>query len=341
MPGSVEAGNKMIVNVGTVKMIGQPRSRQSVLTAVANKGSSSVTVEPGLDWVAGDKIGFAPTATQWTHYESAVIASYDIATGAITLTAPLQYYHFGAAASTGTNYQGLDMRGEVVLLTRNIKIRGDVTPTNDWHGHMLTMDSFQFDMNGNQINYYGKTTLKDVAFEKMGQLNNFKAAIRFENSMTSADDPLKSSVENCVISDSVGWGISILNSQNISLKNVNVFNVSQIGVSIDGATNVIADGVNVYGVRRRQITFSDNVVDKECCFAFGTYYDIGVTKSSVINSRVSGCPYAGFLAPGYSCSDPVGASTTNVFKNNVAHSVDGSGAAIVKDRKVSSHTTCY
>jgi len=155
MPGSVEAGNKMIVNVGTVKMIGQPRSRQSVLTAVANKGSSSITVEPGLDWVAGDKIGFAPTASQWTHYESAVIASYDIATGAITLTAPLQYYHFGAAASTGTNYQGLDMRGEVVLLTRNIKIRGDVSATNDWHGHMLTIDSFQFDNTLTNLTLHG------------------------------------------------------------------------------------------------------------------------------------------------------------------------------------------
>lgn len=142
MPGAVEAGNKMIANVGTVKMIGQPRSRSTVLTAVANKGASSVTVEPGLDWKAGDKIGFAPTATQWTHYEMAEVSTYDIATGALTLTAPLQYYHFGAAASTGANYQGLDMRGEVVLLTRNIKIRGDVTATNDWHGHFLTMDSF-------------------------------------------------------------------------------------------------------------------------------------------------------------------------------------------------------
>jgi hypothetical protein len=41
------------------------------------------------------------------------------------LLLPLTYYHFGASASTAASYEGLDMRGEVVLLTRNVKIEGD------------------------------------------------------------------------------------------------------------------------------------------------------------------------------------------------------------------------
>jgi len=49
------------------------------------------------------------------------------------LASGLKYYHFGAAASTASKYQGLDMRGEVVLLTRNIVIKGDQT-LNNWHG---------------------------------------------------------------------------------------------------------------------------------------------------------------------------------------------------------------
>lgn len=122
MPGTTEAGNKMIVNVGTVKMIGKARSRMSRLRAEAQKGALSLSVEAGLDWVAGDQIGLAPTATQWQHYEKATIASYNGITGALTLTAPLKYYHFGTATTTATNYQGLDMRGEVILLTRNIVI---------------------------------------------------------------------------------------------------------------------------------------------------------------------------------------------------------------------------
>jgi len=133
MPGAAEAGNKMIANAGMIKMVGKDRSRMSRLTAECQKGSSSCTVVIGLDWVAGDELGFAPTASQNLHYEVAVISSYNSSTGALTLTAPLKFYHFGAAASTAANYQGIDMRGEVVLLTRNIVIEGDQTQ-NNWHG---------------------------------------------------------------------------------------------------------------------------------------------------------------------------------------------------------------
>ena len=45
--------------------------------------------------------------------------------------------------------------------------------------------------------------------------------------------------------------------------------------------------------------------------------------------------------PGYSCSDTVGQSSTNVFKDNVAHSVDGSGALIYPDKTVATSQTCY
>jgi G8 domain len=104
MPGATEAGNKMIANVGTIKMYGKIRSRMSRLTAPCQKGSSSCSVEPGLDWVAGDLLGFPPTATQWTHYEMATIQSYDATTGALVLDSALKFYHFGASTSTGANY---------------------------------------------------------------------------------------------------------------------------------------------------------------------------------------------------------------------------------------------
>jgi hypothetical protein len=85
----------------------------------------------------------------------------------------------------------------------------------------------------------------------MGQLNNFKAAIRFENSNQADASTNKSVVEGCVIHESVGWGVSVLLSSNITLKNIDVFDVTQIGVSLDQTTNVSADSVNVFGTRRR------------------------------------------------------------------------------------------
>jgi hypothetical protein len=59
---------------------------------------------------------------QWRQSEQATVKSYNSVTGDLVISTPLLYYHFGAAVSTGANYQGLDMRGEVILLSRNIVI---------------------------------------------------------------------------------------------------------------------------------------------------------------------------------------------------------------------------
>lgn len=117
-----EAGNKLIANNGEIRMYGKSRSRMSRLLAEAQKGDTTVQVSPNLDWVAGDLIGLAATGLKHLEAETATIQSYNAATGTIVLTTPLQFYHFGRATSTASNYQGLDMLGEVVLLTRNILI---------------------------------------------------------------------------------------------------------------------------------------------------------------------------------------------------------------------------
>ena len=210
-----------------------------------------------------------------------------------------------------------------MLLTRNIVIKGDQTG-NDWHGQFLTFDSTVLDSAGKPTEYKGQTVLKNVEFYKMGQLNNFKAAIRFENSNQADDSTTKSEIENVAIHESVGWGVNINLSSNISLKNVDVFDVTQIGVSFDQTTSVSADSVNVFGVRQRELVILDKITDRECCFAMCTYTkDTKCFKTSVTNSIVAGCPFAGFLAPGYSCNDTIGESKSSVFKNNVAHSVAG------------------
>jgi hypothetical protein len=49
----------------------------------------------------------------------------------------------------------------------------------------------------------------------MGQLNNFKAAILFENSNKTDDSTTKSEIKNVTIYESVGWGIKVNLSSNI------------------------------------------------------------------------------------------------------------------------------
>ena len=49
------------------------------------------------------------------------ILSYDPFTGVLKLNKTLDFFHFGAFTSTFADY-GVDMRGEVALLNRDIKI---------------------------------------------------------------------------------------------------------------------------------------------------------------------------------------------------------------------------
>jgi hypothetical protein len=93
----------------------------------AQKGDTSLIVSPGLSWNATDKIGLPSTTINWNEVDYAVIKSYDNVTGVVNLDRPLSHYHFGKSESTGPQYSGVDMRGEVVLLSRNIKIIGNDT----------------------------------------------------------------------------------------------------------------------------------------------------------------------------------------------------------------------
>lgn len=65
------------------------------------------------------------------HFDYRTIESYSTSTGIVTLTEALNFYHFGKAESTARDYEGVDMRGEVVLLSRNVRIIGNDT---DWWG---------------------------------------------------------------------------------------------------------------------------------------------------------------------------------------------------------------
>jgi hypothetical protein len=128
----VEGGNKMLAITGLAKFYGQQRASKSRLMATVEQDAKLAQVEAGLDWKAGDKIAFLPTTTQWQHTDYNQIVSYDIASGNLTLLNPLKFYHWGDIVSTGAKYNGVDMRGEVILLSRNVKIVGD--DTDSWGG---------------------------------------------------------------------------------------------------------------------------------------------------------------------------------------------------------------
>ena len=144
-----------------------------------NKGDSVTLVEPGLDWVAGDKIYVAPTNNHPRHNDYLTVADYLPETGRLTTTEPFEFYHFGAYYSTGDDYNGVDMRAEVILLNRNVKVVGN--DANDWGCATVTSDRIEADRSVRT----GRTIFDNVEFYKCGQADTFNSAIRFEGAKRS------------------------------------------------------------------------------------------------------------------------------------------------------------
>ena len=241
MSGTVEAGNKIIANTNLVEFYGAVRDRMTRLEAEVYNGYTEMLVGTGLDWVAGDKIYFAPTNMQPYHHEYREIASYDAAQGLLTLTDALDYYHYGGDASVADDFNGLDMRGEVILLTRNIRVVAE--ESNDWGCTIVTADRVEADRSVRT----GTMILNNVEVYKGGQEDTYKSAIRYEGAARATT----SMVEN-----TVAWGgnakpLIIKTSKNITVKNSVFLGGYQVGIYLQTVDNVHLDGVFLGDIRRR------------------------------------------------------------------------------------------
>lgn len=174
MSGTVEAGNKIIANTGLVAFYGQEKQRMSRLQQPVYHGFTETLVEAGMTWEAGDNVYFAPTNLQAYHHEYRVIAEYLPASGKLTVTEPFEFYHHGGDSSIGK--YGVDMRGEVINLTRNVRVVAD--DDNDWGCTILNSDRVEADRSIR----VGRMTLDNVEVLRGGQEDTYKAGIRFEGS---------------------------------------------------------------------------------------------------------------------------------------------------------------
>lgn len=183
--------------------------------------------------------------------------TYDDKTGTVTFTSALRFYHFGAAKSTGEIYNGVDIRGEVLLLSRNIKIMG--TSEDDWGCQIITGDATEFDSKDKEIKRGGQMFMVNVEMERCSQKDN-NAAIRFESVKTKP-----SIIKGSAFHGGLHWGMHIRKSDYIVLEDNIWFGFRPIGVNIDYG-NFIRFSNNFVGmiVRRDKSSFKAHTTrDKE------------------------------------------------------------------------------
>src|SRR5690606_3517156 len=99
---------------GTLNLHGNRTNTWTKLSKTAEAGSNSIEVLNAAQWQVGDEIVLASTDYDPRQAERRKISA--ISGNTLTLDKPLQYMHFGKITFD------VDERGEVGLLTRNIKI---------------------------------------------------------------------------------------------------------------------------------------------------------------------------------------------------------------------------
>ena len=117
---------------GTLSLHGTQKNSWTKLTKTAAAGSDSIEVMNAGGWKKGDVVVVASTDFDPHQAEQRTISR--IAGNVITLDQKLQYMHYGQVTF------GVDERGEVGMLTRNISIQASADAEKSFSGgHVMAM----------------------------------------------------------------------------------------------------------------------------------------------------------------------------------------------------------
>jgi hypothetical protein len=330
----IEAGSKIIANIGRLNMWGKERSfKMARLTAPANIGDTTVTVETkNVDLVEGDRIAFPSTTAVYDQYDTKTVVSYDSSTGTITLDSPLSWYHFGAAESTAGKYSGVDIRGEVLSLSRNIKVIGE--EIDDWGAQILTADIMELDGTFRE----GRTNLNNIEIQYGGQKDTRSAAIRFESSITHSQY-----VKGCSVHEGPGWMMNGKLSANLNVDNNVFWGGNQVGV---GWNMVMTSTFNNNFVGAVTPRTDLEAIGMATLDVMGGALFCSLTYPSpcpgirITNNICASTVQQAFTGPAHDCNK----ANTNFF-NNVAHSISGgfsgNGFIVYPDPSKPAHKECY
>ena len=139
----------IMLSGGTLNLHGNITNSWTKLAETAEKGSSTIIVMNADQWQVGDQIVLASTDYNPRQAETRHITA--ISGNSITLNEPLEYMHFGEITFD------VDERGEVGLLTRNIKVQSSEDSLESYFGgHIMAMITSKMYVEGVELNRMGQ-----------------------------------------------------------------------------------------------------------------------------------------------------------------------------------------
>ena len=134
---------------GILNLHGPEKNAWTKLAKTAEAGSTSNEVLSAADWKVGERVFSASTDFDPRRAERRTITKRQGNT--ITLDKKLDYMHFGKITF------GVDERGEVGLLTRNIKLQASADAEQSFFGgHVMAMSGSKMFVEGVEFNRMGQ-----------------------------------------------------------------------------------------------------------------------------------------------------------------------------------------
>ena len=187
---NVFAGNKVLLALGGVELVGQPRAASWVrLAAPAAKGATTLSLATPVGgpaapagsfaWAVGESVTITPTEYDGPgQLEDATIAAVSADGLTLTLAAPLAFAHFAGSAWANASaapgpLRATRLAAAVGLLNRNVVVRGALSGAGDTYGGHIFVSQVTRAVPGAsppaRVTYAGQLTAQSVAFSAMGQ----------------------------------------------------------------------------------------------------------------------------------------------------------------------------
>jgi cell migration-inducing and hyaluronan-binding protein len=139
----------IMISGGTLNLHGDRKNVWSKLSATAAAGATSIQVLDAKGWRVGDEIVLASTDYDPRQAERRTISA--IGGNTVTLDKPLAYMHYGKITFD------IDERGEVGLLTRNVKVQASADAEQSYKGgHIMAMVTSKMFVEGVELNRMGQ-----------------------------------------------------------------------------------------------------------------------------------------------------------------------------------------
>ena len=186
---------------GTLNLHGNRKDSWSKLAKTAAAGGTSIEVLNAGDWKKGDEIVIASTDFDPHQAERRTIAN--VSGKVITLDQKLEYMHYGQVTF------GVDERGEVGMISRNIKIQASADSEKSFSGgHVMAMGGSTMKVSG-------------VEFYRMGQHENLA---RYPIHWHLVGDTQGQYIENSAIHDTFSRCVTVHGTNNVRVENNVAYN---------------------------------------------------------------------------------------------------------------------